>query len=275
MEEVVNYKFACGNCGQEYIGFYTVEVGTFPVFEVIENHASNNCERCSSKIDIIFRYDKAAARSDYVSPDIVSSEDAFYVYSKSYTNALYSLKELSDYEGPKSDLIHRLFFSHSITILETYLSDLFKFFINNNFECFLKFLESSRHLKNEKYTLAEYLRNPSIALDKVNERLNSIVFHNLSSVDALFLGVFEVSLNSIIGKENRSVLQNIIEDRHDLVHRNGKSICGDVHEVSVSTKDRVITIIDDVIRAIYDYVTSLEIVLDRNKIHVWRYMDSI
>jgi len=85
---------------------------------------------------------------------------------RAYINAIFSLNELQGADVNYTDFLGRLFFTHSITILEAYLSDLFKFYINSNFSCFLNFIESSKELKSERFTLVEFLTNKNLPIKK-------------------------------------------------------------------------------------------------------------
>lgn len=274
----IDYHFACSTCGQEYMGTYLFSSDSilgFPAEEVEEIHEPDECGRCNTKTDILFRYDPQTLVTEFIVENAIYSNEPLFDYSKSHINSLYSLNELKCYDAPNSDFINRLFFSHYVTIMEAYLSDLFKFFVNNSFDCFLKYLDSAQQLKNEKFTLSEYIRNPSIALEKVNERLDSILFHNLKVVDSLFKGIFNTSLNNIIGTDKREKLEKLVEYRHDLVHRNGKTTSGEPLEVTNEINFKIYELINNLINSIHNFIIGKEITVDRNKVYVWRYMDSM
>lgn len=269
----IDYHFACSKCGQEHMDNYKFKVNSFPGEEVEEILEPNKCIRCMSEIDILFRYDPQTLCTDYFIENSIKASDPYFYYTKAFVNSIYSLEELEEDKTPNSDLIKRLFFSHSITIMEAYLSDLFKFYINNNFDCFIKFIESSNQLKDQKFTLTQYLKKPSIALEKVSERLDSILFHNIGIVDSLFSGIFGDTLNKIIGSKDRETIERIIEYRHHMVHRNGRTNDGQTLEITDEVKLRVFSIIKNFITQIHQYVTSKDIMPDRNISYLWRYMD--
>lgn len=262
-------QFACSKCGEEvyfkhYIDDCNVPIPGSSNDDTGEDLITNDCKRCGDNRNVIINYDFSSAGFFVANNDALLVTDDDYTLKRAYINAIYSLNELQEADVNYTDFIGRLFFTHSITILETYLSDLFKFYINSNFSCFLKFIESSKDLKSEKFTLVDFLTNKNLPLQKVNSRLDELLFHNLGVVSALFEGVFNLKINDVIGRENRSSLEKLISYRHDCVHRNGRTKNG---ENIFTDRDVNMKIFDEMKRTIHKIhlaVLNLEIEINSN-----------
>jgi len=268
--------YACDRCGQEFSLDYQISRNDIPVpgSEILgEDLVSHECERCAERRQILINYDWCTASFSVELNNVILPTDSDYELQRAYLNAVYSLSELENTEVDCTDFILRLLFTHSITILETYFSDLFRFYINNNFTCFLKFIESSKDLKNEKFTLSDFLKEKNLPLNKVNSRLDELLFHNLGIVSSLFQGVFNLNMNLVIGIDNREKLEKLIRYRHDCVHRNGKTKDG---ESIFTDRERNINIFkkfNEIITVIHTTVSGLNIEINREQKALWNYMD--
>ena len=80
----------------------------------------------------------------------------------------------------------------------------------------------------------------------IKETLNKLVYHNMSSVSKMYKDVLNIELGDV------SFLKDAISKRHDIVHRNGKTLDG--KEVVV-TKDDVIYLS----KQILDFMYSIEL----------------
>ncbi len=83
-----------------------------------------------------------------------------------------------------------------------------------------KLLETNKEIKEQKYTLAQINSDFDFVKHKIKEFLSSKMWHNLKKVDGLYRDVYEIKLNF-----NEKLL-NAIQKRHDIVHRNGKTVDG-------------------------------------------------
>jgi hypothetical protein len=129
------------------------------------------------------------------------------------------LKQLGDSE----QFMRRLLFANVITVLETYLADRFRLEIKGDAELIQKFIETDPELKDQKIYLsaaAVTARN----LEKLAfDQLGDVIWHRLSSVSAMYKDTLDIKFPKYLGPLYKAILQ-----RHDIVHRNGKSKGGEM-----------------------------------------------
>lgn len=140
-------------------------------------------------------------------------------------------------EQPHYDDFHqKLYFSHTISLMEKYLSDVFVYEISNNRDRLIRLAQHSRFQ-------SESLKIPYLLHHKVEDfMINSIknlVWHRLNDVDVLYTTVLGIKFN-LNGK-----LLNQLKLRHDIVHRNGFGIEGNQLDISnVELRECLDTVFD-------------------------------
>lgn len=132
-------------------------------------------------------------------------------------------------------LINQLFFSHTITIMEKYLYDLFIHEISTN-EAKLKRLANQNKFKEQKLGVAFALNN-SVS-DWIINTVKQIVWHRLNDIQSFYRDVIDISFDV-----DRLVI-DAINKRHHLVHRNGFDLEGNTISISDSDLNNLINIID-------------------------------
>jgi len=247
----LSYLCICGSEVDEEYNYYSVHIPPAP------DHEHNDliqvqCLNCKKLTNVHIKYD--SYQFDYEAEGAISKADPLYKYWESFLSIKYSFFELKNLVETKnkeqSFSLNRLFFTHCITIFETYLSDTLKFFVLENKAYFLKFIQNSKNLREEKFTLEEFIIKPDLAINRVEKRLNEIVYHNLPVSFSLYKQVLNVDIDSFIGKENRKNLEVLINLRHDCIHRNG------------STKDGANVVVDplDLIDVIQQFTNIVDFI---------------
>lgn len=112
-------------------------------------------------------------------------------------------------------------YSGLVTAMEAYLSSTFIYQIMSNDDYFMKFVEHYEKFKIEKFTLSEFYSIEKKLKNKVKYELTEIIYHNLYKLKTNFEKVFDITFPNI------DSLSEIIKNRHDIVHRNGKNKDGD------------------------------------------------
>ncbi|MEA9357208.1 hypothetical protein SHI21_13370 [Bacteriovorax sp. PP10] len=120
-------------------------------------------------------------------------------------------------------------FSFCITIMETYLSDIFLRVILKNVDLKKKYLQNDKILSKTNISLGELFDKYDKVDAIMRDRIHNTSFHNLATVKAIFNTVLGIDIGDI------SVLSKYVEKRHDFVHRGGKSKEG--QPVSTSEKE--------------------------------------
>ncbi len=136
----------------------------------------------------------------------------FKIYSSNIQNVLKTTKTIKD------PYLYKLMYAHIITLMEEYLSDAFIETVKQDKSLIRKLLQCSKY-KNQSVGLAEaYEKN----IDHIIiEKLKRHIYHNLSDIKILYRDTLAIDF-----KQDAKIIQ-AIEKRHDIIHRNGKTLNGD------------------------------------------------
>lgn len=135
-------------------------------------------------------------------------------------------------------ILYRIIYANVITVMETYLSDCFTQLVINSKDLKLKLLDSSPDFNQEKYNLRTAYDWLEEMDEKIIEKLQNIVFHNLDRIKGMFKNVLMVNFPEDLSDIFRAIL-----NRHDIIHRNGKTKNVNVLEI---TKEDILDLIDKV-----------------------------
>jgi hypothetical protein len=114
--------------------------------------------------------------------------------------------------------LRRLCFANVITAFETYLSGTFAAALKTDRELLERFVETNPDFKQEKISLGELFKQLRDIEKRVAVYLSGIVWHNLAKVMPMYKTTLAVDFHGDLDSVHRA-----IRDRHDIVHRNGKS----------------------------------------------------
>lgn len=149
--------------------------------------------------------------------------------------------------GETQEFVQRLLFANAITVLETYLSDRFRKTIEGNPSLVQKFVETFPGMKERQIPLTSASAVARNLEKLVISELNKVMWHRLDKVGKMYedtLGVaFPPDLTS---------LEKAIKERHDIVHRNGKSEDG---QMGTWDRDAIISAVKAV-RKLADHVEN-------------------
>ena len=125
--------------------------------------------------------------------------------------------------GENQQFIQRLLFANAVTALETYLADTFRKGIEGNPARIQKFVETFSGIRDVRIPISaasETARN----LEKlVMDKLSKVIWHHLDKISEMYANTFSVTF-----PDDLSHLEKSVKDRHDIVHRNGKSVDGTI-----------------------------------------------
>lgn len=165
---------------------------------------------------------------------------------RSVLASLEDFRMLSD-GAPGNEVLQRMCYSGIITALEAYLADIMKRSVREE-AIRRRFVE--RYKPFQKDTKLD-LSSLFITLDKIDkliaDALDSILYHDLEKVRGIFKDVLLVSFP----EKDRSFLNRAVQQRHDIVHRNGRTNTG--KEVSVGHQD--VIQLDKVVR---EFIASVD-----------------
>lgn len=166
---------------------------------------------------------------------------------------LEELEELKNIEEEKLSsriyMINKMTYAHAVTLLEAFLGDTVKSLISEN-EVFFLNARKIDELKKAKYSLEFLATNDVDAKGLAIRELSNILYHNIPKVKK----IFEIVLDSRIDVDI-SQLDNITKTRHDIVHRNGKTIEG--KRISLDKND-----ILEMISHIENFANELQVLIN-------------
>lgn len=127
-----------------------------------------------------------------------------------------------------TDIVVKMSYAYAVTLLESFLGDSLKSLISQDEQFLKNALCKLKILKNVKITeLAETdLDVRSLVLKSVSE----VLYHNIPNVVEMYEQVLGTKLDIDISK-----IIKVTKLRHDIVHRNGKTIDG--NKISLKAED--------------------------------------
>ncbi len=163
-----------------------------------------------------------------------------------FKNSMENIEVLIHYkvEKNKKQYLYRLAYANIITALEAYLADTFIFLVTGNGAFRIHYMLHKIHKKNtsklKKIKLSEVWSERRSKDDK--KFLSCFSWHKLKDTEDLYEKVIDIPFNNY-----SSTFDIAIKNRHDIVHRNGKSPDGtmliltkkEIKELSFTTKNFV------------------------------------
>lgn len=152
------------------------------------------------------------------------------ILHKEFIEQLNDLREmagsnLADSKGfnptVNSRLVINMTYAYAVTLLEAFLVDTLNALLSENPKFLKNAITSIDELKNAKYGLADLYQSEATVLSLATRKLAGIHFHNIPKVKKIYEEVLGVKLSVDFSKVNE-----ITAVRHDIVHRNGKTIDG-------------------------------------------------
>jgi hypothetical protein len=173
---------------------------------------------------------------------VQSGETKFYKIFKN------SLIELQDIELDESTpVLQRMVFSSVITSFEAYLSDTLKKNVLNRDAIKKRFVKNSESLKRAKSISLNDIFDEFDKLDqKIIDEIDSISFHNIKTSITIYKNVLICNFP----EEKIGELEDRVEIRHDIVHRNGHKKDGSIIHITREDVEDLIMLVSDVVRYI-------------------------
>jgi hypothetical protein len=169
-------------------------------------------------------------------------------HRESFNEAIANVEHLltSDAIGTWKKYLLRLLYVNVITILETYLSDLFISAVGNDRSLLRRFVETTPEFKSEKISVSEVFKAVEDIEKMARSYLMDVVWHHLSRVKPMFKETLDIKFPN-----KMEILFKAVLVRHDLVHRNGKKKDGGEHDISVE-------IITELIKEAGEFVSHID-----------------
>ena len=182
----------------------------------------------------------------------ISENHPKFLYDNSVNelNKVYTL--IIDTGGSEhTELLYKSLFTYGISVMEAYLSDVLQYLV----VVYPHFLENAINnvsdLQNLKFKLSDIYKDPDFVTTKTRHVLAKVLYHKADKVIGVYgavLGVKpEIEINDIA---------RVCETRHDVVHRNGKTLEGELINIDIEYLVNSQVIITRFITAINSLVIS-------------------
>jgi hypothetical protein len=150
---------------------------------------------------------------------LLESGHPYYVLIAS----LSEIETTAKHRRPKADakIIHRLLFANIITSLEAYLGDRFRRALFNNRDFIKDFVLKSGHFREQKIPLSDVFKRAETLDTEVRTFVSAHNWHSLTISIEMYKQAFGVAL-----PQPSQAIRDGIRQRHDIVHRNGKTLDG-------------------------------------------------
>lgn len=191
--------------------------------------------------------------SDY---DIYFVEDIAEITEsyQNYLSAAHSIKQLLEMKivQPHTDYFYRILFANVITIMETYLSDTLIQMVLSNEKLLRRFVEKTKSFKKDKIAIDKIYVELSRMDERVKKYLADISWHKLSWVKPIYKVVLNVDIEI-----SKNGLMKAVFDRHDIIHRNGKTKKGKELKIGKQDVYRLLETVDDIVQNIENKIDEI------------------
>jgi hypothetical protein len=147
-----------------------------------------------------------------------------------FTDNLKSLKVMvSQGTNPFDDnTIHKMVYAHAVTLFEAMVADIIKTVLVSYSSLMNRFIDKLAEDKSLKFTVREIAEMGINGI--VINIINAQTFHNPLTVK----NYVNLITGKILPDTHMAKMRKVIEIRHDFVHRNGKTMAGNYHNVDTA-----------------------------------------
>lgn len=165
-------------------------------------------------------------------------------FVQKYKDEIANLQVLAHLKMPDEVLkavLNRQMFIGIIGTMETFLADVFINLTFDNDKYFRNFIESHPEFRKRKFELKEIFEQSDKLKETAKKVMLDTIYHNLPTVREMYRDTFEIEFPEI-----KDAYEYVLQ-RHDLVHRNGKTKEGEI----VVTDEKAI---EELIRTVNELV---------------------
>ncbi|MCU0342564.1 MAG: zinc-ribbon domain-containing protein [Ignavibacterium sp.] len=161
--------------------------------------------------------------------------DSIITSSESYTNykkGIDSLIKLTNVKIQDSKLnrtFKKMIYANLITQMEAYLSDTFIKTVFRHSDLQRRFIETNPRYQKEKIEISNIYSWMNNIEKYIRDELIEITYHNIWKVQNMYKAVLEIDF-----PDNLEEVQEIIQVRHDLIHRAGKTKDGKIINITIA-----------------------------------------
>lgn len=256
--ESVTVTYECPQCGHINKNTFSIPA---PDLSAETHHDSVNqdfddaiCEECDQEYNVILTngfYGGYGEIEDVntitdVEENLPGEDDEYYdklLFKETHSDTEKTIDAIEELPQEIKDSLYRLLYANIISKLEAFLCDTIVNYVLSCEAHKRRFVQKYEPLATQKFQMsAIYAKYDS--LDKIIKgALTNIVYHDIELVGKLYKNVADIDL------PNTKAIEDAIQIRHDIVHRNGKDKEGNLHTV---TRTDVEILSDHVMDFIYE-----------------------
>ena len=179
------------------------------------------------------------------------THQSIYQYFSSSIENIKNMLTVNFDDRNQSEVFNRMLLAQSIACMEAYLSDTLISRVLTDPTQMERLFYIDKALKNEKINALDFLKDKELPKKIAKKHLSELIYHNLPKVQFLYENILSIEFN-FGSDENKEQIYKAIQERHDIVHRNGKTKEGG--DLRLIDKTHVISIIDN----IYNFISKIE-----------------
>lgn len=145
--------------------------------------------------------------------------------------------------SPENTTLARLLYANVITAMETYLSDTMKKQVLTREAIRRRFVQTNETFK-DKIVVQDIFRKLEGLNAEIIQAIDTMSFHNLDKTAGLYKAVLDTHFPST----HMADIKSAIEKRHDIVHRNGKTVQGTTVNVAMADVEKLIELVDSTVK---------------------------
>lgn len=161
-------------------------------------------------------------------------------------------------DDQRSQTVYKLVYAHAVTLLEALISSVVRTLVVNYESVMMNVATGYEELSKKKFTLKEVAMQPKGVESIVLKALTELSFHNPSTIKTVLDAMFGKHMLGLKLDE----ISPICIKRHDIVHRNGRTVDDEpIHFDCAEVLQAIMTIREfaaDLKRRIYNAVQQLE-----------------
>ena len=241
LSDSVTVKYECPNCG--HINKDTFSVPQ-PDLLAETHHDSINqdfddaiCEKCDAEYNVILSNGYYGGDGEIegvetildVEEHIPGEDEDYYdklLFKETHSDTEKAIEAIEELPQEIKDSLYRLLYANIISKMEAFLCDTIVNYVLSCEAHKRRFVQKYEPLAKQQFQMsAIYAKYES--LDKIIKgALTSIVYHDIDLVRKLYKNVVDIDL------PYTKAIEEAIQIRHDIVHRNGKDKDGNLHSVT-------------------------------------------
>ena len=226
------YEHICSKCGTSYL--IELHNGIYGGYGEIRNIEEDNIVN----IDEYMEYDP---------------EWEYLFVEEHVKDIVKVLDSLDPLDENTKKILYQNLYANLIAIMEAYLCESIKAEVMKSDENKRSFIEHYKPFKDEKISLSEIMTKFEQIDTLIINALNGLIYHNLGKIKPIYRDVLNVDLGDI------SSIMKVVKIRHDIVHRNGKTIDGNEHIIDKNDVQELATLIGEFISNIENQINPTTI----------------